>query len=112
VDDNERLQNRAQQVNSDGELKYGKEGWGSLVAAISRAGPAPQMIANTVAQPDAVQQFGNVGKNLLLKEMSESGDPTIRRDAETAYNCIRQKEKSERVSSSAYRQLTPNVERR
>jgi hypothetical protein len=105
----ERLSARAQQVNADGETKFGKDGWQSIVSAISRAAPSPEMVANTVRQPDAVQQFSNVGKNLLLREMSESSDPAIRRDAEAAYDRIRQKEKSERHSSSAYRQLWPNM---
>ena len=106
--DEQQIQARAQAITAEGEDRFGKENWQSLVNAIGRAGPSSEQVSATLAQPDAAAQFGFVGKELLLKEMA-CEDRATARAAEAAYTRLREKERAERHSTSAYRKLSPNM---
>ena len=90
MEDEQRLQRRAQEVEQQGKSRFGDAEWANLVGAVGRARPSDEMIANSLASPNAVSEFAQAGKQVLLQEMS-GGDA----NAERAYGEIRAREREQ-----------------
>lgn len=91
---NEAMLQRAAEVQSGGEERWGKELWGEMIQSVHRIGVPATAIQQIVASQDGVQEFELLGKNSMLHEMA-AGTPTDARvkHLEDVYGRIRERER-------------------
>jgi hypothetical protein len=113
MEEQQRLHERADQVEKDGIAKYGKESWSAMVGAIGRLGATPDQVAMALRSSDPLAVFGRAGREGLLADLV-SEDRGIARQAERVYSKIREDERAAHRSNSAsaYRTLVPNLDRK
>jgi hypothetical protein len=91
---NDQLMSRANEIQGQLEATYGKSVVDQMCGSINRLGVHRDIIARTVASPDAARDFTALGMESLLIEM-QAGAPSDAhvRACEQAYASIRNEQR-------------------